>query len=513
MYDEVVIFPEVIRLGSFMPDKPDLVQYEDVSSEYLEQRQLKPSAGWVLLWAMGVGAVISGDFFGWNLGLGSSGFGGLAVATLLMAVMYFCMVYTIAELSAALPHAGGFFSFTRSAMGPVGGFICGLTDVIEYVITPAVIVIGIAGYINQLVFPGQADVAIGYTILWWFLVYGLFVFINIQGVALSLRMGLVFAGLAAIVLVVFYIGVFATGSFDVAKLFDVQPTEGNSDWFPNGWTSVFGALPFAIWFYLAIEQLPLAAEESHNAVEDMPRALILGMFTLFGLSLFTLVLNTGVVGATALGDSEAPLADGFQVVFGIGSTATLMTLMALVGLIASFHAIIYAYGRVLFALSRAGYIPRILSLTGERHTPYVALIVGAGIGLACALCIEFLGEQSNVGAALLNMAVFGAVISYANVMLSYIILRIKRPDLPRPYKSPFGIPGAVIGLMLSILALAATMSDQAMLPAIIGVIVFLVIGLLYFFLYSRHHLVAQAPEEEMALLNTGEKELEQSVPH
>ena len=113
MYDEVVIFPEVIRLGSFMPDKPDLVQYEDVSSEYLEQRQLKPSAGWVLLWAMGVGAVISGDFFGWNLGLGSSGFGGLAVATLLMAVMYFCMVYTIAELSAALPHAGGFFSFTR----------------------------------------------------------------------------------------------------------------------------------------------------------------------------------------------------------------------------------------------------------------------------------------------------------------------------------------------------------------------------------------------------------------
>ena len=115
------------------------------------------------------------------------------------------------------------------------------------------------------------------------LVYGLFVFVNIRGVALSLRMGLVFAGLAAIVLVVFYVGVFATGSFDVDKLLDVQPAEGHSDWFPNGWASVFGALPFAIWFYLAIEQLPLAAEESHNAVEDMPRALILGMFTLFGL--------------------------------------------------------------------------------------------------------------------------------------------------------------------------------------------------------------------------------------
>ena len=135
-----------------MTNSNKLIRHENVDQQYLEKRRLKRSAGWVLLWAMGVGAVISGDFFGWNLGIEDSGFGGLLVATGIMAIMYFCMVFTVAELSAALPHAGGFFSFTRNAFGPLGGFICGLTDVIEYVITPAVIVIGIGEYGNILVF-------------------------------------------------------------------------------------------------------------------------------------------------------------------------------------------------------------------------------------------------------------------------------------------------------------------------------------------------------------------------
>ena len=107
----------------------------------------------------------------------------------------------------------------------------------------------------------------------------------------------------------------------------------------------------------------------------MPRALICGMFTLFALSIATLVINTGVVGAKELGTSDAPLADGFMKVFGIGSTAKVLTLLALVGLIASFHAIIYAYGRVLFALSRAGYIPRFHSHTGKQRTPYDACLI------------------------------------------------------------------------------------------------------------------------------------------
>ena len=132
--------------------KDGLAQYENVGDDYLHRRKLKKSAGWILLWSMGVGAVISGNYFGWNMGLKHAGFWGMAAATILMAVMYVCMVFSIAELSAALPHAGGFYSFVRNALGPTAGFICGMTDTIEYILSPAVIVIGIGGYLNTLIY-------------------------------------------------------------------------------------------------------------------------------------------------------------------------------------------------------------------------------------------------------------------------------------------------------------------------------------------------------------------------
>ncbi|MBQ19062.1 MAG: amino acid ABC transporter permease [Planctomycetaceae bacterium] len=500
--------------------RTELAHYEEVGQDYLEKRKLRPSAGWVLLWALGVGAVISGDFAGWQTGLLLGGFWGLAAATLLMAVMYVCMVFTIAELSSALPHAGGFFSFTRNALGPLGGFLCGLTDTIEYVLTPAVIVYYIGGYLNALVYQDPNLAPAWLAPVWWVVAYGVFVAINIRGVELTLKIGLVVTALAIGVLVVFYVGALATGAFDAELLFTVEADPGHSQrGLPHGLFGVFASLPFAIWFYLAIEQLPLAAEESNNVVRDMPRALLLGIGTLLVLSLLTLVLNSGVGGGAAtIGNSDAPLEEGFRAVFGLGATSRVLGLVALTGLIASFHTIIYAYGRVLFALSRAGYFPRWISITGRQQTPWVALILGAVVGLGCAAAIEWTqvqntsttgGEPSAIttGSVLLNMAVFGAVISYAMVMISYIVLRITRPELPRPYRSPLGVPGAVIGAMLSLLALAATFSVTQFRPGVWGVAVFLVIGLAWFLCYSRHHLVAQAPEEEVALLSEAHQEL------
>lgn len=395
------------------------VRYENVDKEYLKQRQLQRKAGWLLLWGLGVGAVISGDFFGWNFGLEAGGFWGLALATIAMAIMYLCMVYSIAELSTALPHAGGFYSFTRNAFGPWGGFIVGITDLIEYVITPAVIVVGIGGYLNAL-FPSAP------LWVWWLISYVIFVGINIWGVEITLKVGLAVTLVSMAVLVIFYISALVTGAFEWNLLFNIPADPGQSATFlPKGWYGVFAALPFAIWFYLAIEELPLAAEETIDTVKDMPKVLILGIFTLLALSLFTLVINSGIAGgAQAIGSSGAPLNDGFIAIFGEGATTVVLTLIALTGLVASFHTIIYAYGRVLFALSRAGYIPRWISITSEKYkTPHIALILGGVIGFAVALILDKAGTGA-VGAALLNMAVFGAVISYAFVMFSYIKLKI-----------------------------------------------------------------------------------------
>jgi ethanolamine permease len=336
--------------------------------------------------------------------------------------------------------------------------------------------------------------------------YVVFVGINIIGVELTLKFGLFITVMAASVLVIFYLG--AIGKFDSALLTNIAPDPGQTPFLPKGLGGIFAALPYAIWFFLGIEQLPLAAEEAHDSGRDVPKALTWGIFTLLILAFLVLVLNSGVAsGADGIGKSGAPLADGLQAVFGAGIFTNALIVIAISGLIASFHTIIYGYGRVLFSLSRAGYLPRWLSLTGRYHTPALALIVGGVIGLVCAAAIQFAGQA--VGAALLNMAVFAAVISYFLNMISYIQLKVNRPDLARPYQSPLGVPGAVVGAGLSLMALVACFADPGYRPGVWGVAIFLAAMVVYFFLYSRRKLVSRAPEEENALLSRALQEIEQ----
>lgn len=478
------------------------VEYEHVDSEYLEKRTLSKKAGWVLLWGLGVGAVISGDYFGWNFGLAAGGFWGMAIATIFMAIMYTAMMYSLAELSTALPHAGGPYSFARQALGPWGGYLTGLAVVIEYVITPAVIVAGISGYLN-FVFPSVP------LPVWWILSYAIFVGINIWGVELTMKVSLVLTFIASAILLIFYSSAIFSGAWSFDLLFNIEPSDGNSDKLPFSWTGIFASIPFAIWFYLAIEELPLAAEETENISKDMPKAMLLGIFTLLILSVFTLTINTGVNGGAAkIGTSNAPLADGFASIFGLGTTSILLSLIGLTGLIASFHSIIYAYGRQIFALSRAGYFPRIWSLTlQKRKTPFVALIGGAVVGLAAVFTLDRF-SSGIVGAVLLNMAVFGAAISYLLMMASYMIIKIKMPDLKRPYVSPGGNLFASIAAILALIAIVACFMNEDYRPGVYGIMVWFVVGILYFWIRGRHCLVAESPEEEFALVQTAQKELE-----
>ncbi|NJR74605.1 MAG: amino acid permease [Scytonema sp. CRU_2_7] len=473
-----------------------IVSYKNVNESYLRRRQLKRSADSFLLWSLGVGAVISGDFFGWNYGLAAGGFWGLTIATFVIAIMYLCMVYSLAELSAALPHAGGFYSFTRNAFGPFWGFICGVAVVVEYVLTTAAIVCSMSNYLKPLI-PSVPSYVV------WLLSYTIFVAIAIQSLKLTLNVSVFLTLAAMLVLSIFYASMLGADVFKPELLFNVPANPGESaTWLPKGWEGVFASIPYAIWFYLAIEILPLASEETDDVPGNMPPALILGMFTLIAISVLTLVLNSGVGGGAAvIGQSSVPLKDGLEAYFGKGATSDLFTVIALtLGLLASFHTVIYGYGRSLFSLSRAGYLPRWISVTGENNTPYRALILGTIIGLICVMLVD-IGSYA-VDAVILNMAVFAAIISYIFVMLSYIKLKLSCPNLPRPYKSPLGLIGASIGAILAIFALAACYSIPAYQPGIRGIAVVLVVATFYFFFYSRNQLVAQAPEEAAALSNS-----------
>jgi ethanolamine permease len=271
---------------------------------------------------------------------------------------------------------------------------------------------------------------------------------------------------------------------------------------------VFYALPFAIWFYLAIEELPLAAEESADPKRDIPRGTMWGLVTLVVTGFLVLFLNSGIApGAKELGEGEAsgePLLAGLRTIFGEGTSASLLGLVAVAGLVASFHTIIFAYGRNIFSLSRAGYYPHVLSLThGKRQTPHLALVVGAIIGWIAAYIIYESGAGTTVGGALLNMAVFGAVISYFMQCVSFILLRRKFPNIERPYRSPVGEWGAMIAAAIALMSLGAIFWNDDYRPGVYGVALFYLVAVAYFAVRGRHGLV-RSPEEEFAL-TSGER--------
>jgi ethanolamine permease len=466
------------------------ITYREADHDYFDKRKLRRHAGVWSLWALGVAAVISGDFFGWNFGL-AYGFGGLLVATVVVTVMYFGLCYSISEMSPALPHTGGAYSFARSAMGPWGGFSTGVAETIEYVITPAVIVVGIGAYMSTI-----ADDLVGSTFsepVWWAIFYAIFVGLNYVGVEASFRftVGICFTSLA--ILAVFFIG--AIPNLD----FQQWAIDTNGGWFIDGVPGVFYALPFAIWFYLAIEELPLAAEESADPKRDIPQGTMWGLRTLVVTGFLILFLNSGIEpGAAALSESGEPLLDGLKTIFGDGTSASILGLIAVAGLVASFHTIIFAYGRNIFSLSRAGYYPHPLSVThGKRQTPHVALLLGAVLGWIAAYII-YKNADTEVGAALLYMAVFGAVISYIMQCVSFILLRRNLPDIARPYRSPVGVPGAAIAGVIALGALIAILVNDDYRPGVYGVAIVYLVAMAYFAVAGRHRLVL-SPEEEFAM--------------
>ncbi|KRB37201.1 UNVERIFIED_CONTAM: amino acid permease [Microbacterium sp. SLM126] len=484
--------------------------YTRAGQEYFDRRGLRRSAGIWGLWGLAVAAVISGDFSGWNFGIDFAGFGGMLIAFVILVAMYYGMIFSIGEMAAAMPHTGGAYSFARSAMGPWGGLITGAAETIEYVATTAVIVFFSASYANAITAEllGFDLSPAGANMMWvWYVVlYLVFVLLNAAGANISFKFAIVVSIISIGIILVFSAMAIFSGAFQWANLWDMAPNPevaGSSTFLPEGVFPILFALPFAMWFFLGIEELPLAAEESHDPVRDIPKAGFWARGTLIVTGLLVLFLNTGVIGAEATGLSLEPLLDGFRAIVGDGWAAVL-ALFALVGLLASLQGIMFAYGRNMYSLSRAGYYPRFLSLTGKRQTPWVALLVGAAIGFVALVVLDLLAslDPENVGAVagaiVLNIAVWGAVLAYFLQMVSFIILRRKFPNASRPYRSPWGITGAVIAAAIALLIFVGFLLNPTFQPAIIAIAIVYVIILVGFGLYFRHRLVL-SPEEEYAL--------------
>lgn len=462
------------------------------SKEFMEHRQLKKGvAGWMLLATLGVSYVISGDYAGWNFGIATAGWGGMLVAALLMGLMYFTLVLVLAELSAAIPTAGGGYSFARRAMGPVGGFATGLAVLLEYAIAPAAIVIFIGQYVDALMgWNGPMVYAAFYIV---------FIGVHLIGAGEAMRTMMVITAFAVIAVIATGIGLFP--HFEVANLFDIAANpevSGSTTFLPEGWGGVWAALPFGIWLFLAVEGVPLAAEEAKDPAKDVPRGIIAAMLFLLCSATMVMLLVPGAAGAKAAGSYGAPLVDALRAVYGENSMlASFVNVVGLAGLIASFFSIIYGYSRLVFALSRGGYLPEVLSRTGERKVPVWGLIIPGIVG--------FIASLSGEGDMMIMIAVFGATISYALQCYSFILLRNKEPDLARPYKTPGGKLTACISMILAIIALTSCFVYDS--RAAFWAVGLYAAGMLYFFVFKYKEVSKHSAAEEFAAIQEAEEEL------
>lgn len=404
----------------------------------MEQQGLKRTLTPLMLWGLGVGYVISGMYFGWNLGLEKGGTWGLAIATLFIVIMYAAFTFSYTELACAIPKAGGGFDYANRALGKKWGFIAGIAQIIEFTFAPPAIAFAIGAYFN-LFLPEIPVLYIAITS------YIIFTALNISGVKAAALFELVITILAVGELLLF--AGLTLPHFEVSNL--------SKNAFPNGWQGIFAAIPFAIWFFLGIEGVANVAEETIRPQKTILIGFGSAIITLTILCFLTFFSSIGVGGWEKIvykldgSTSDSPLPLALGEIFGNNSGLYhLLITIGLLGLVASFHGLILAAGRATFEFGRVGYFPKALGNIHPRFkTPANALVFNMIIGIS-ALMTEKTAE-------IITISVFGALTLYIISMVSVLKLRKSEPHLERPFKVPFYPILPILALTIASISLIA----------------------------------------------------------
>ncbi len=401
-----------------------------------QQPKLERSLGPLMLWGLGVGYVISGMYFGWNIGLEKGGTLGLGIATFFIMVMYvtFSLCYT--ELACAIPKAGGAFDYADKALGRHLGFIAGMAQIIEFVFAPPAIAFGIGAYFH-LLFPELP--VLGIAIFCYFV----FTALNILGVKASASFELFITIVAVVELLIF-------AGFTLPH-FNAENLSINS--FPHGVEGIFMAIPFAIWFFLGLEGIANVAEETINPQKNITIGFASAMFTLAILAVLTFGSAVGVAGWEAVvfdaegNISDSPLPLAIKHIPAIGDVFFhLLIWIGLFGFVASFNGLLLAAGRATYEFGRSGNAPSFLGKINSRFkTPAIALVFNMGIGIIAL----FTGKTGEI----ITIATFGALSLYILSMISYFALKRKMPEMERPFKAPFYPVFPAIALTIATVAI------------------------------------------------------------
>ncbi len=453
---------------------------------YLKEHALKKPMGVLHIWALGVGVVITGEYFGWNQGLKEGGPIGMLLASLFVCALYLMWVLALAELSVAMPFAGGPLAYGRRAVGPGFGFVMGWSMFLEALFATVGTALATGGYIYfvlSLFVEGLDEkVVTTYAALATVLVFAV---VQWLGSRLQARLMEWMTYGAIVALIWFWIA--CIPGVRLERIF-TEPL------LTNGWTGVLKAIPFAIWWLVMIETVALAPEEAHEPHRTIPRGL-----TLAQLTLIVLVLLTWFFAAAAGSDYNAtgdekmsyPLPFVYGEVWPKSTHLVVFSVVAIFGMIVSYNGMIYAISRQSFALGRAGYLPGVLGhVHPVRRTPDVSIGFWSLVVAGFVVWGHYNQDAVLVAVLTCNLT---ALVWYVLAMVCLFILRWRDPHMPRPFKVPwYPVLPALVLLMSLFAAGVYGLSDPKVLYLTLGMYA---VGLAYHLVVARRRLIGAAPEE------------------
>jgi ethanolamine permease len=460
---------------------PSLILPEEV--DYIRSHVLKKPLRVGHIWAMGVGVVIAGMFFGWNLGLPLAGPFGMLIASLIVCGLYLTWVLGLSELSVAMPFAGGPMAYGRRAVGRQFGFFMGWSMFLESLFATIGTGLAAGGYISFLLNPDHPS-RITKTVA--ALICAL-VFLVVQYVGVKEQASLTIWLTAAAIVALICFWFAAIPGVSMSRVI-------TNPLLPHGWSGVLEAIPYALWWLVIIEAVALASEEAHEPHISIPRGMVFAQITLVVLVVLTWFFVSAVAPYTETGAVDYPLPLAFKAVWGSGWFLRIFSAVSLSGLIVSYSGMIYATSRQSFSLGRAGYLPKVLGwVHPTRRVPHISLIVWT-IVVMLFIGFGYFYEQATAVAILVST--FAAVIWYVLAMICLFIMRHKEPGLSRPYRAPAfpWLPSFVALLAAFAAYLFVRVNVQVLLPTV----ALYAAAAIWYALWARRNALTTAPEDVAA---------------
>jgi APA family basic amino acid/polyamine antiporter len=430
----------------------------------VESAALHRELGFWQLTASGIGIIVGAGIYA-LIGAATAKAGtGVWLSFLVAAGLSVLTGLSYCELAALYPRAGGEYEYTRNAFPQSVAFLTGWLMIAALAVGAAAVSLGFARYLNEF-----ADIPLRPAALWVLVAAAAVAFGGIkQSGRLTVLLCLVQVGG---LLLVIAIGLPHVGDVNLAP--------------DSGADGILGGAALVFFAFIGFDEVITLAEETRDPSRTVPRALLAALGISASLDILVAITAVSVLGASALAASPRPLADALRV--GVGGVST--KVVAFVALASTANAVLLmltAASRLTYAMARSGALPaRLGSVTHDRGVPLIAVVVCATV----AAVFMLFGDLSGIA----SVTDFAIYLVFLAVNATVVILRIRKPELPRPFKIPFAVRGVpvipILGfattvVMLSYLELRAVLAGGAVVLA----------GYLFVLVFGRTRGLARAAE-------------------